>query len=87
MSINEPIVLIKFAGNVKEKIFTLPYTKVATFEAAENLTYCVVSVKPSAANKSQIEKSVKGYYKNFGKIIYCNYSKNGIDIIQMTTNN
>ncbi|NCI49000.1 hypothetical protein GWC95_03645 [Sediminibacterium roseum] len=88
MEINSPIVFVVLEGDVKSKVSTSRYTYIASYEALRKETTVVVKVNTvPRSEQSQLEKSIKDHYKMYGKIKSVKYYKDGMDFIQMTSNN
>lgn len=88
MIIDHPIVLAVLEGDVKTKVSTSKYTLIASYEALKNVTMLVVKVDlVSKKEQSELEKSVKHHYQKYGKVKSVKYYANGIELIQMISNN
>lgn len=88
MEINSPVVLITLEGNVKQKVITSQYTMIASYEALRNET-CVISKAGilSRSEQTQLEASIKAYFKSYGKVKTVKYYKDGADVVKMISNN
>lgn len=88
MKVDEPIVAIFLEGNVKDKVSTVPYTHIATYEAHRKETLVIITTDLlTRQQQSVIEKDAKKLYSKYGIVKSCRYYKDGADIIQMVTNN